>query len=768
MEVSDLEQYNNVRNTNDRLLDLILSNINCHVQRDSSPLVKEDRHHPSLTLEFSVAAHTIYNFRSNRDLKMFNFRKANFPLMYHLVSQISWNNVIECTDVNEAVEQLENNLKNIFELSVPYKISTSRKYPPWFSRNTIKEIRQKELAHKLYKKHKSGIYYDRFHNLRSSVKRKINEDYRIFLNNAENSISSDPTQFWNFIRNKKGNSRIPGVMRMDDCVFENEQDIVNAFGRYFSGVYNIPDVNLADNLPQKYFNLPPISITTVTEADVIKSSKKLKNKLVIGPDQVPSFLIKDCIFQLLEPLVYIYNLILKTNTFPQAWKLAKITPVLKKGDPSQILNYRPISVLCNFAKLFEMIIYWFIYDATKQTLSIDQHGFIDRKSCVTNLACLTQTICESLDDRGQVDVVYMDIQKAFDRIDLGILLKKLGFFGFTDGLLSLFKSYLFNRNQYVELEGYRSSLITPTSGIPQGSNLGPLLFLLYINDLTLVVQCSKLLYADDLKIYYSVSTIDDCLVLQQDIDAISAWSLSNHLELNIDKCSIVCYTKKSNPLRFTYRIGQAILSGQEQIRDLGILFDQKMSFSPHIESTVSSSNRMLGFIIRNGRQFSTSVLKILYTSYVRSKLEYGVLIWYPYYATHISQIERVQRKFLKYLYFKRTGVFPERGFNYSILLSEANFISLNSRRIYLASAFLYKLLHGNIICEFLLAKVSFTVPRLNSRNSRTFYCECARTNIMNRSPISIICKNFNLMCDSCDINFSSLPDLYKCILQLNL
>ncbi|VEN35101.1 unnamed protein product [Callosobruchus maculatus] len=687
IEVSDLKQYNNVKNTNGRLLDLVLSNITCQAQRDSSSLVKEDRHHPSLILQFSVTAQKSYNFRSNRDHRMFNFRKANFPLMYHLVSQMSWHNVIECTDVNDAVQQLERNLKNIFELSVPYKISSPRKYPPWFSRNTIKELKQKELAHRLYKKHKTDDYYDRFHNLRSSVKRKINDDYYNFLNHAENSISSDPTQFWNFIRNKKGNSRIPGVMRMEGSVFENEQDIVDAFGRYFSSVYNIPNVTLADDLPQKYFNQPAITITTITEADVINSSKKLKNKLIIGPDQIPSFLIKDCIFPLLQPLLYIYNLILKTNTFPQAWKLAKITPVLKKGDPSQISNYRPISVLCNFAKLFEMIIYWCIYSATKETLSTDQHGFIDKKSCVTNLACLTQTICENLDDRGQVDVVYMDMQKAFDRIDLGVLLKKLGFFGFTDDLLSLFKSYLFDRNQYVEFEGYRSSLITPTSGIPQGSNLGPLLFLLYINDLTLDVKCSKLLYADDLKIYCSVVTNDDCLALQQDIDAISAWSLSNHLELNPDKCSVVSYTKKNNPITFPYHMNHTILSRQEQIRDLGILFDQKMSFAPHIESTVSSANRMLGFVIRNGRQFSISVLKLLYTSYVRSKLEYGVLIWYPYYVTHISQIERVQRKFLKYLYFKKFGVFPERGFDYSILLNEAKIISLNKRRIYLASAF---------------------------------------------------------------------------------
>lgn len=201
----------------------------------------------------------------------------------------------------------------------------------------------------------------------------------------------------------------------------------------------------------------------------------------------------------------------------------------------------------------------------------------------------------------------------------------------------------------------------------------------------------------------------------------------------------------------------------------GICFDQKMSFTNHIQNIVSSANRMLGFIIRNGRELTDmSVLILLYNSFVRSKLEYGALIWYPYYAVHFAQVERVQRKFLKYIYFRSHGVYPERGIDYSILLNDTNFIPLHTRRIQLTTAFLYNLLHNNIICDFLLSKISFNVPRLGSRYVKVFYCERARTNILNRSPVSVMCNNFDLIGSNCDINFSSLSFINKCILRLIL
>nr|CAH7765605.1 unnamed protein product [Callosobruchus chinensis] len=203
----------------------------------------------------------------------------------------------------------------------------------------------------------------------------------------------------------------------------------------------------------------------------------------------------------------------------------------------------------------------------------------------------------------------------------------------------------------------------------------------------------------------------------------------------------------------------------DDIKDLGIVFDSSMSFIPHISQIISSANRMLGFVIRNRRDFvNTDVLKILYFSYVRSKLESCSLVWYPIYATHILSIERVQKRFLKMLSLKSSGVYPDRGTEYSILLNTHSFVSLNTRRILNSLGFLHDLLHNNIICEYLLSKISFHVPLRSSRHSLTFYCDVSRTNVMRKSPVTVMCTNFNSLSDICDINLSTKNQLFERLL----
>lgn len=405
----------------------------------------------------------------------------------------------------------------------------------------------------------------------------------------------------------------------------------------------------------------------------------------------------------------------------------------------------------------------FLFSKIRNKLTTHQHGFYSGRSCLTNLCCFSTCVCDAFNSKSQVDVIYTDFRKAFDQIDLNILIQKASEqFGFSNGLIAVLRSYLFDRCQFVEIEGFRSELFIPTSGVPQGSNLGPLLFNLFINDLVSSIKCGKLAYADDLKIFNQIDTVDDCVSLQASICAVSQWCIINKLDLNISKCSVVSYSRLKNTIVFDYSINGSILSRLSNVRDLGVVFDEKLSFISHIEQVVACASRMLGFILRNSKHFSNvSTIKLLYYSYVRSRLEYCSIVWSPIYSRHSNSVEGVQRRFLKYLMFREDGSYPQRGMEHSLILTRFEELPLTVRRDSQSVAFLHKLLNSKIDCPLLLKHLSFHVPRIGARQQPTFSLAFARSNILSQSPIHKMCYNFNRVSDCCDIHHDSLPTILR-------
>jgi ribonuclease P/MRP protein subunit RPP40 len=279
----------------------------------------------------------------------------------------------------------------------------------------------------------------------------------------------------------------------------------------------------------------------------------------------------------------------------------------------------------------------------RQLITERQHGFISGRSTNTNLACFTQFIADALDKNVQVDCIYTDFSKAFDKINHNVLLNKLDAYGFSQKLLTLFQSYLTDRTQAVVYNGYTSHSYSQTSGVPQESVLGPFLFLMYINDLSYHINCNFLLFADDLKIFHDIHSPVDCQSLQKDLDIISEWCAENDLQLNIAKCSIMTFSRKKQRIAHDYNLQNTILLRTSQYKDLGVTFDERLNFNEHINLIINSSVKMLGFIIRSTLCLQSSeVLVRLYIAYIRSKLEYCVLIWSPFYNYQRIHIEKVR------------------------------------------------------------------------------------------------------------------------------
>lgn len=686
----ELQQRNNVFNVNNRLLDLVLTPEHSVVSvcRADVPIVQEDIYHPALDIIIELTLHQKqHNFPSASNHYL-NFRKANCTTLCEALDNIDWSPLSSYDNINLALNYFYFHLNKVFESNIPRKKTSTDKFPSWFTFEIKRNIKTKDYYRRKWLNTKNRHCLYEFKRLRSLIKQEIATAYSAYLARVQSSIKSDVGMLWRFVDEKHGRTRIPGVLYYNDIELDNPQTIVNCFAKLFSESYITDDMLY----PADDTYLPSFSLGPVAEDRLVALMSRLPDKMTAGDDCVPSFIIKSCRYSLAQPLTTLINLSVKLGVFPARWKISRVIPVFKKGETKQVANYRPISILCNFGKLYEQVLYDSIYASVHPYLSPLQHGFMSGRSTITNLASVTQYISESLDNRGQVDVVYTDISRAFDTISHPILLKKLSAFGFSPAFTNLMRTYLQERVAYVCYNGFHSYTYEITSGVPQGSNLGPLLYLLYMDDLLKSLTCPALAYADDLKIYSVILTPADADLIQANVDMIFKWCNDNKLKLNIGKCSKVTYTRRTLYYVHTYQVDNIPLVANNTIRDLGVTFDSSLNFISHINELCRSASKALGFIIRNTREFSdTSLIRVLYFALVMSKLEYASIVWYPIYNVHCQNLERIHRRFLRLIAYKTTGSYPPRGANLDDIMTEVRVGSLASRREYQSATFLKNL-----------------------------------------------------------------------------
>jgi len=278
-------------------------------------------------------------------------------------------------------------------------------------------------------------------------------------------------------------------------------------------------------------------------------------------------------------------------------------------------------------------------------LKNSQHGFTSGRSCLTNLLDFFESVTKELDKGNEVDLVYLDFCKAFDKVPHCRLIKKLHAHGVQGQVLEWIKSWLTNRRQRVSVDGALSNWVDVTSGVPQGSVLGPILFLIYINDLDTDIVSKLGKFADDSKLCKSINSQTDVSILQNDLYLLEKWADKWQMKFNEEKC-VVMHLGKNN-VKKPYRLGNVILKDSEKERDLGIIVDKTMKFSEQVNSAVGKANAMLGMIKRNITCKSKNIVTKLYKALVRPKLEYCVQAWRPYLRKDIDKIEGVQHRATK-------------------------------------------------------------------------------------------------------------------------
>ena len=375
---------------------------------------------------------------------------------------------------------------------------------------------------------------------------------------------------------------------------------------------------------------------------------KLKPDSAAGPDKIPSLFLRKLSFQLALPLSHIFNASFKSETVPSAWLRANVTAIFKKGSSADRNNYRPISLTSIISKVMERLIHRPLLDflRTYGAISKHQHGFLSKKSTLTQLLECTNDWSVAVADGNCVDVAYLDLAKAFDSVSHPKLLYKLEANGISGNLLGWLRSFLSNRQQRVVVDGKASEWRPVTSGVPQGTILGPLLFLIFINDMVdSVTHSSVKLYADDSKIYHIVRNNTDSAELQSDLDSVSAWSKSWQLNISISKCSVL-HIGGLNP-NLTYCIDGVNLENCRSQIDLGVTISSNLKPCEHIARIASKAYQRSHLTFRSFKTREKNFLKSMFCVYIRPILEYDPPAWSPSTLCDIDRVENVQRSFTR-------------------------------------------------------------------------------------------------------------------------
>ena len=375
--------------------------------------------------------------------------------------------------------------------------------------------------------------------------------------------------------------------------------------------------------------------------------KDLKPHKATGPDKIPPRLLKELAIELAPVFTILFNASLKQGVVPSDWRSAHVAPIFKKGDPLAPSNYRPVSLTSIPCKLLEHIVHSNIINhlSEQKILCDHQHGFRKKRSCETQLVSFADDLAKNLAYGVQTDCIFLDFAKAFDKVNHLSLLKKMNHYGINSTTLNWVKSFLGARTQQVMLDGTLSNPAPVLSGVPQGTVLGPLLFLIYINDLPKYVSpgTNVRLFADDSAVYRKINSPDDHIILQQDIKSLEKWESEWSMSFHPQKCQLLKVTKKHFPSNYDYSIHGVSIESVKSAKYLGVTISSDLSWSPHISEICKKAPNTVNFLHKNFKTCPPQIKVKLYQTYVRPTVEYCCSVWDPHTQNDIDKLEAVQK-----------------------------------------------------------------------------------------------------------------------------
>ena len=604
-----------------------------------------------------------------------------------------WDNFYDISDPVEAWDSILGNLTPVLDEMCPIRTFRIKNYRPnWISDELIEQIKDRDYFYKRAKLDNEEDSWNIARHLRNVTNANIRHAKKDFVIDNLNNCHADCKKFWHAIRSVIPSNK--GSTRQDILLKKNgkkvgKKEVAHHINDFFINIGKIPSSNTRSN---KGYTRPPVveqsdgadtdwCLENFTVDEVLKVVRDINVSKSSGLDSISSFIIKEAFGILLPQITYMMNLSVKTSIFPKAWKKALVIPIPKSGNLTQVQNYRPISLLPLPGKILEKLVHKQLenYIETNSLLVDTQHGFRKKHSTIHSVEQLTNYIEKKM-NRGMTTLAtFVDFRKAFDCVQHPVLLKKLSSLGINNSTIRWFTSYLTDRKQRVLANNVYSSYQTVTQGVPQGSVLGPLFYILYANDISdTIINCKVAMYADDTVLYTADSNFEDSMrKMRSDVQALSSWCGENGIRMNTDKTKTMSFgsakkLKKLPPL--CINIDDAPLQTVSCYKYLGVTLDGQLNFAKHVSKIISNVSLKLKQLRRMRPFLTTKAAIMVYKNMLLPMIEYGDVFVTGANLENKRKLQVLQNKGL------RCALGRDREAHVDDLHEEANLWRLKFRR----------------------------------------------------------------------------------------
>ena len=719
------------------ILDLVFTNEEDMIPKDSikidSPIGKSD--HSLIIFDFMC-----YMNNNIGPKDSYSYFKGNYEGFINNLNNLDWDSLFEDKSVDEMWTCFNDIMSDRMNQYIPKKkINNTFINPPlWMDRATKAAIIKKRKSWKHYKYSRSRVAHACYVKDRNDCTRTVKNAKYSFERKVALEAKANVKSFWNYVNSKlKTRSGIGTLEKPDGSLATSTADKVEVLNNFFTSVFTrTPDLQNFDANPNIDCKLDSINITMDM---VIKKLNQLKTDKSAGPDGLHPKVLYEVREAICYPLYIIFCKSVNEGTVPDEWKKAIVSPIFKKGKKTCPGNYRPVSLTSVVCKILESIIRdsFMEYLMENNLFTDSQYGFRPGRSCVTQLLEVLDEWSDWMDSGFSIDTIYLDFSKAFDSVPHQRLFLKLEKLGFSGTILDWIKSFLLNRKQSVRINKTLSSWSDVVSGVPQGSVLGPVLFLIFINDLPDTIDGIVKIFADDCKAYTKISSVDDSNKLQENLDLLCDWSNIWKLNFNASKCKVMHINPgTSDDDIYNYTMlddadNNVALSVVTEEKDLGVTFEPNLKFEKHITNIINKAQRILALIHHSFDCMDQEMFIILYKSIIRPLLEYGTCIWSPYLKKDIRRLEAVQRRATKFVKNISHLSYEER-------LRALGLPTLEYRRERNDMLQIYRALHGidDIDCSRLFTLAPLNITR--GHNWKLFHKQCRTTQRLNSFSIRVV------------------------------